>query len=143
MLNIASAFCAAASARCAAASARLAAASARDAAASTLAAFDAQAWQAEVSGGGAQQPVANVNKPPTSRGAPIVLNIVLIDTFTSLENDAFRISQTDAARKTSLAREYRLLQKGYQGLSVRAEAVDPPTTSIGDNAGITPSTSCC
>jgi hypothetical protein len=83
LLNIASAFCAAASARCAAASARLAAASARCAAASTIFAFDAQAWQAEVSTF-SQQPVANVNanRPPIN-GALIVLNVVLIDTFTS------------------------------------------------------------
>jgi hypothetical protein len=91
LLNIASAFCAAASARCAAASARLAAASARDAAASTLLAFDAQAWQAEVSifGGCLQQPVANVNKPPIIKDAPIALNVVLIGTFTSLETMRF------------------------------------------------------
>jgi hypothetical protein len=144
LLNIASAFCAAASALCAAASARLAAASARAAAASTLLAFDAQAWQAEVSTfSGEQQPVASVSKLPTSRGAPNVLNSVLIDTLTSFENRQAPIPQTTKSRKMSFAGPGpTLLQKRYQGLKVRALAADSPRTSIGDTAGITLSTPC-
>jgi hypothetical protein len=79
LLKTASALDAAASARCAAASARLAAASALDAAASTFAAFEAQAWQAEVSIVFSLQPVATVSvNSPTTPSSPNVLNVVLI-----------------------------------------------------------------
>src|SRR5439155_19538072 len=103
----------------------------------------AHAWQAEVSiVGSLAQPVAhvNVNRLPTSRGIPIVLNVVLIDTFTSSRKRRVPYPTNGRCSQGVKDGRGRLLQKGYQGLSVREAAVGPPTTSIGDTAGITPST---